>query len=244
MLRRSACGMKRSVFAALSAQPAAGARSKAAATSAPAKRVCAAMQALDRPGIDPPVLLFSEGDLTRSEGKAKTPANSMRPLGLARAVPDAPARRAREGAPRDEATEIGEYRLARTSRSQACGRLPRRASGTTGRAGEHAAGGFRRRGSGGHAEEQQPLAGLIDCLRRQFAQAGEAAAAILGVCQIAGRAHHLARHCDGIDADRTPFANIDGTGMDPDRRDAESGGNVLRPAVVAEKQRCVTLGSV
>src|SRR5205814_2171067 len=110
MLRRSACGMKRSVFAALSAQPAAGARSKAAATSAPAKRVFAAMQALDRPGIDPPVLLFSEGDLTRSEGKAKTPANSMRPLGLARAVPDAPARRAREGAPRDEATEIGEYR--------------------------------------------------------------------------------------------------------------------------------------
>src|SRR5436853_7067708 len=72
MLRRSACGMKRSVFAALSAQPAAGARSKAAATSAPAKRVCAAMQALDRPGIDPPVLLFSEGELTRSEGKAKT----------------------------------------------------------------------------------------------------------------------------------------------------------------------------
>src|SRR5438309_4913666 len=80
MLRRSACGMKRSVFAALSAQPAAGARSKAAATSAPAKRVCAAMQALDRPGIDPPVLLFSEGELTRTEGKAKTPAKSMRPL--------------------------------------------------------------------------------------------------------------------------------------------------------------------
>src|SRR2546423_1921186 len=110
MLRRSACGMKRSVFAALSAQPAAGARSKAAATSAPAKRVCAAMQALDRPAIDPPVLLFSEGAFTRSEAKAKPPANSMRPLGLARAVPDAPARRAREGAPRDEATEIGEYR--------------------------------------------------------------------------------------------------------------------------------------
>src|SRR5947207_6772991 len=90
MLRRSACGMKRSVFAALSAQPAAGARSKAAATSAPAKRVFAAMQAVDRPGIDPPVLLFSEGELTRSEGKAKTPAKSMRPLGLAKAVPDAP----------------------------------------------------------------------------------------------------------------------------------------------------------
>src|SRR5437764_15355108 len=102
MLRRSACGMKRSVFAALSAQPAAGARSKAAATSAPAKRVCAAMQALDRPGIDPPVLLFSERELTRSEGKAKTPAKSMRPLGLARAVPDAARAIGRRGARRTE----------------------------------------------------------------------------------------------------------------------------------------------
>src|SRR5207237_2258693 len=171
MLRRSACGMKRSVFAALSAQPAAGARSKAAATSAPAKRVFAAMQALDRPGIDPPVLLFSEGELTRSEGKAKTPAKSMRPLGLARAVPDAPARRAREGAPHGKKLTEVQDRLARASRSQACGRLPRRASGTTGRAGELAGGGFRRCGGGGHAEEQQPLAGLItvsgDNSRRQ-----------------------------------------------------------------------------
>src|SRR5256714_8174617 len=111
MLRRSACGMKRSVFAALSAQPAAGARSKAAATSAPAKRVFAAMQALDRPGIDPPVLLFSEGELTRSEGKAKTPAKSMRPLGPRKGRAGcASGGRPERGAPRDEATEIGEYR--------------------------------------------------------------------------------------------------------------------------------------
>src|SRR5204863_2654382 len=110
MLRRSACGMKRSVFAALSAQPAAGARSKAAATSAPAKRVCAAMQALDRPGIDPPVLLFSEGELTRSEAKRKLP-----PTPCDRWVSQGPCRmllrgEPERGAPRDEATEIGEYR--------------------------------------------------------------------------------------------------------------------------------------
>src|SRR5947199_6034791 len=123
MLRRSACGMKRSVFAALSAHAAAGVMSKAAATSAPAKRVFAALQPLDRPGIDPPVLLFSEGELTRSEGKAKTPAKSMRPPGHARAVPDAPPAAAGEGAPRDEAPEIGSIALARASRGQACGRL-------------------------------------------------------------------------------------------------------------------------
>src|ERR1051326_8847609 len=36
------------------------------------------MRAFGWPGIDPPVLRFSASELTRSEGKAKTPAKSIR----------------------------------------------------------------------------------------------------------------------------------------------------------------------
>src|ERR1043166_3838265 len=118
MLRRSACGIKRSVFAAVSAQAAAGGRGKAAATSAPAKRVGAGMRAFGWPGIDPPVLLFSASELTRSEGKAKTPAKSIRRVASQGPCRMRLGRRPKMRAPWRKRTELLEDRLARASHGQ------------------------------------------------------------------------------------------------------------------------------
>src|ERR1051326_956484 len=113
------------------------------------------MRAFGWPGIDPPVLRFSASELTRSEGKAKTPAKSIRRVASQGPCRMRLGRRPKMRAPWRKRTELLEDRLARASHGQGCGRLPRRASGTPRRAGGFAGGGFCRHGRvGGLAEER------------------------------------------------------------------------------------------
>src|SRR5580700_12229378 len=81
MLRRSACGMKRNVFAAACARPSAGYNIAASAISAAASLVAAAIT-----GIIPLRVLFSGATLRDPAGHAKAPGVAGR---HASRVPDA-----------------------------------------------------------------------------------------------------------------------------------------------------------
>src|SRR5881227_3299525 len=167
MLRRSAWGMKRSVFAGACAQPAPGAASSAIPTSAPAKRNFAAI-----PGIDPPVRPVLSNRAYAIPLVKRKVSRAPRPRGSRKGRAEGPSPQPSSGnrgeggygVKRREAFERSEVEkgLARVGGGQVCGRLPRHPNGGARRA--DSPGGDSLSRLRGRAEQQQPPAGVVDRL--------------------------------------------------------------------------------
>ena len=93
---------------------------------------------------------------------------------------------------------------------------------------------------------KHPLADFIHGRGKQLRHASHAARTVGYLSDVTGTAAHLSLHHHGVRANCSPLAGVDDTRIDADCRNAETCGDVIWPAVVADKQRCggETLGEI